>query len=205
MSNQSQAWVNNIMTTTSLKIQNTTVLHSGCALKVEGDINATNGTELSVLYLKAKNYKQDSGATLHLQDQSMVDIEGKYVNLNNGQGRADLQDKDGVAVIKANAFYYNAPQKQGDWNPGGAKTVDCSIFSTPGDNAHIIVDANAIYGSEGLPLRLQMRIQLLYGTIMPISSSRMIQKPRTTSSRRLSAILTDTMQTRSLQRSLHST
>lgn len=149
MSNQSYAWVNNVMTTTSVKIQNTTTLGCGCALKVDGDVYATNGTELSVLYLKAKNYKQDSGATLHLQDQSMVDIEGKYVNLNNGQGRADLQDKDGVAVIKANAFYYNAPQKQGDWNPGGAKTVDCSIFSTPGDNAHIIVDANAIYGSEG--------------------------------------------------------
>lgn len=149
MSDRSQAWVNNIMTTTSLKIQNTTVLHSGCALKIEGDIYATNVTELSVLYLKAKNYKQDSGAALHLQDQSMVDIEGKYVNLNNGQGRADLQDKDGVAVIKANAFYYNAPQKQGDWNPGGAKTVDCSVFSTSGDNAHIIVDANAVYGSEG--------------------------------------------------------
>lgn len=149
MSDRSQAWVNNIMTTTSLKIQNTTVLHSGCSLKVEGDIYATYGTELSVLYLKAKNYKQDSGAALHLQDQSMVDIEGKYVNLNNGQGRADLQDKDGVAVIKANAFYYNAPQKQGDRNPGGAKTVDCSVFSTSGDNAHIIVDANAVYGSEG--------------------------------------------------------
>lgn len=149
MSDRSQAWVNNIMTTTSLKIQNTTVLHSGCALKIEGDIYATYGTELSVLYLKAKNYKQDSGAALHLQDQSMVDIEGKYVNLNNGQGRADLQDKDGVAVIKANAFYYNAPQKQGDRNPGGAKTVDCSVFSTSGDNAHIIVDANAVYGSEG--------------------------------------------------------
>ena len=149
MSDRSQAWVNNIMTTTSLKIQNTTVLYSGCALKVEGDVNATYGTNLYVMYLKAKNYRQDSGAILHLKDQSMVDIEGKYVNLNNGQGRADLQDKDGVAVIKANAFYYNAPQKQGDWNPGGAKTVDCSIFSTPGDNAHIIVDANAIYGSEG--------------------------------------------------------
>ena len=149
MSDRSQAWVNDIMTTTSLKIQNTTVLHSGCALKIEGDIYATYGTELSVLYLKAKNYKQDSGAALHLQDQSMVDIEGKYVNLNNGQGRADLQDKDGVAVIKANAFYYNAPQKQGDRNPGGAKTVDCSVFSTSGDNAHIIVDANAVYGSEG--------------------------------------------------------
>lgn len=149
MSDRSQAWVNNIMTTTSLKIQNTTVLHSGCALKIEGDIYATYGTELSVLYLKAKNYKQDSGAALHLQDQSMVDIEGKYVNLNNGQGRADLQDKDGVAVIKANAFYYNAPQKQGDRNPGGAKTVDCSVFSTSGDNAHIIVDANTVYGSEG--------------------------------------------------------
>ena len=145
MSNQSYAWVNNIMTTTSVKIQNTTVLHSGCALKVEGDVYATNGTNLYVLYLKAKYYKQDSGAILHLQDQSMVDIEGKYVNLNQNQGYADLPDKDGIAVIKADAFYYNAPGKQGDGNPGGAKTVDCSVFSTSGDNAHIILDANGIY------------------------------------------------------------
>ena len=149
MSNQSEASVNNVMTTTSLKIQNTTVLHSGCALKVDGDVYATNGTNLYVLYLKAKYYRQDSGAKLHLQDQSMVDIEGKYVNLNQKQGYADLPDKDGVAVIKANAFYYNAPGKQGDWNPGGAKTVDCSVFSTSGDNAHIILDTNVIYGSEG--------------------------------------------------------
>lgn len=145
MSNQSQAWVNNIMTTTSLKIQNTTMLHSGCALKVEGDVYATNGTNLYVLYLKAMYYKQDSGAKLHLQDQSMVDIEGKYVNLNQEQGYADLPDKDGVAVIKANTFSYNAPGKQGDGSPGGAKTVDCSVFSTSGDNAHIILDANGIY------------------------------------------------------------
>ena len=148
MSNQSQAWVNNIMTTTSVKIQNTTMLHSGCALKVDGDVYATNGTNLYIMFLKAKYYKQDSGAILHLQDQSMVDIEGKYVNLNQNQGYADLPDKDGVAVIKADAFYYNAPGKQGDWNPGGAKTVDCSIFSTSGDNAHIILDTNVIYGSE---------------------------------------------------------
>lgn len=149
MSNQSLAVVNNIMTTTSVKIQNSTILHSGCSLKVDGDVNATNGTHLYIMYLKAKNYRQDSGAILHLQDQSMVDIEGKYTNLNNGQGKADLQDKDGVAVIKANAFYYNAPGKQGDWNPGGAKTVDCSLFSTSGENAHIILDTNVIYGKEG--------------------------------------------------------
>ena len=149
MSNQSQAWVNNIMTTTSVKIQNSTELHSGCSLNVKGDVYATNGTELSVLYLKAKNYRQDSYAKLQLQDQSMVDIEGKYVNLNQNQGYADLPDKDGVAVIKADAFYYNAPGKPGDWNPGGAKKVDCSVFSTSGDNAHIILDTNVIYGSEG--------------------------------------------------------
>lgn len=148
MSNQSQAWVNNIMTTTSVKIQNTTMLHSGCALKVDGDVYATNGTNLYIMYLKAKNYTQDSGATLHLQNQSMVDIEGKYMNWNNGQGYADLPDKDGVAVIKANALYYNAPGKVGDWNPGGAKTVNCSIFTTSGANAHIIVDTNVIYGNE---------------------------------------------------------
>lgn len=100
MSNQSQAWVNNIMTTTSVKIQNTTKLHSGCALKVDGDVYATNGTDLYIMFLNAKYYKQDSGAILHLQDQSMVDIEGKYVNLNQNQGYADLPDKDGVAVIK---------------------------------------------------------------------------------------------------------
>lgn len=149
MSNQSLAVVNNIMTTTSVKIQNSTILHSGCSLKVDGDVNATNGTHLYIMYLKAKNYRQDSGAILHLQDQSMVDIEGNYINLNNGQGKADLPDKDGVAVIKANAIYYNAPGKQGDWNPGGAKTVDCSLFSTSGDNAHIILDTNVIYGREG--------------------------------------------------------
>ena len=145
MSNQSEASVNNVMTTTSLKIQNTTVLHSGCALKVDGDVYATNGTNLYVLYLKANYYRQDTGAKLHLQDQIMVDIEGKYVNLNQEQGYADLPDKDGVAVIKANTFSYNAPGKQGDGSPGGAKTVDCSVFSTSGDNAHIILDANGIY------------------------------------------------------------
>lgn len=149
MTSQAQAWVNNILTATSLKLDNTTMLHSGCALKVDGDVYATNGTHLYIMYLKAKNYRQDSGAILHLQDQSMVDIEGNYINLNNGQGKADLPDKDGVAVIKANAFYYNAPGKQGDWNPGGAKTVDCSLFSTSGDNAHIILDTNVIYGKEG--------------------------------------------------------
>lgn len=148
MSNQSQAWVNNIMTTTSVKIQNTTMLHSGCALKVDGDVYATNGTNLYIMYLKAKNYTQDSGATLHLQNQSMVDIEGNYMNWNNGQGYADLGEENGVAVIKANAFYYNAPGKDGDPNPGGAKTVNCSIFSTSGANAHIIVDTNVIYGNH---------------------------------------------------------
>lgn len=149
MTNQAQAWVNNILTATYLKLDNTTMLHSGCAIKVDGDVYATKGTNLYIMYLKAKNYRQDLGAILHLQDQSMVDIEGNYINLNNGQGKADLPDKDGVAVIKANAFYYNAPGKQGDWNPGGAKTVDCSLFSTSGDNAHIILDTNVIYGSEG--------------------------------------------------------
>lgn len=143
MSDKSYASVNNIMTTTSLKIQNSTELNSGCSLKVDGDIYATNGTKLSVMYLKAKNYKQDSNATLLLRNQSMVDIEGKYVNLNQDQGYANLPDKNGVAVIKANAFYYNAPGLVVDKN--GAKTVECSIFTTSGENAHIIIDANAIY------------------------------------------------------------
>lgn len=146
MTNQTEAWVNNVLTATSLKLDEHSTLHSGCAIKVDGDVYATNGTNLYIMYLKAKTYRQDSNAILHLQNQSMVDIEGKYVNLNNGQGNADLEEKDGVAVIKANALYYNAPGKEGNWNE--PKTVNCSIFKTSGDNAHIIVDTNVIYGNE---------------------------------------------------------
>ena len=146
MTNQTEAWVNNVLTATSLKLDEHSTLHSGCAIKVDGDVYATNGTNLYIMYLKAKTYRQDSNAILHLQNQSMVDIEGKYVNLNNGQGNADLEEKDGVAVIKANALYYNAPEKEGNWNE--PKTVNCSIFKTSGDNAHIIVDTNVIYGNE---------------------------------------------------------
>lgn len=152
MTNQSQAWVNGVLTCNYLKLDNTTVLRSGCAVKVDGDVYTTNGTNFYIMYLKAKNYKQDSGAILHLQNQSMVDIEGYYKNMNNGMGSANLTTAKGetqaVAAIKAGAFYYNAPGKQGDWSQGGAKTVECSIFTTSGENAHIIIDANAIYGSE---------------------------------------------------------
>lgn len=148
MCNESQAWVNGVLSANNLQLDNTSILHSGCAVKVDGDVYTTNGTNFYIMYLKAKNYKQDSGAILHLQNQSMVDIEGYYKNMNNGQGSADLNEKDAVAAIKAGAFYYNAPGKQGDWSAGGAKTVECSIFTTTGQNAHIIIDANAIYGSE---------------------------------------------------------
>jgi len=146
--NQSQAWINGVLTAKSLKMDSQTVLRNGCAIKIDGDVYVTNGTNMYIMYLKAKNYKQDSGAILHLQNQSMVDITGDYKNMNNGQGSAALEEANGVAAIKAKNFYYNAPDKQGDWSEGGAKTVECSIFSTPADNAHIIIDADNIYGGE---------------------------------------------------------
>ncbi len=129
----------------SLKLDNSAKLEVGCAIKSSGVVYITNSASIQTLYLQATNYQQDSNAKLILKNQSMVNIAGYYKNLNNGQGTADLSEA-GVAVIKAGAFYYNAPGP--NTSEDGAKTVDCSIFATSGDNAHIIIDAQAIYGSE---------------------------------------------------------
>ena len=139
---------NDIYNDYSLKLDNSAKLEVGCAIKCAGVAYITNNASIQTSYLSASNYKQDSNGKLILRDQSKIEIAGDFKNMNNGMGTADLADKNGVAVIKANKIYYNAPGKQGDWNPGGAKTVDCSIFTTSGDNAHIILEAEGIYGSE---------------------------------------------------------
>lgn len=149
MTNQTSAWVNNVLSCGNIKMDSQTTLHSGCAIKATNDVYITNGATLDIMYLKAANFKQDSNGILQLKDQSFVDIAGTYSNYNNGQGKTDLPDKNGVAVFKCNKLSYNAPGKQGDWNPGGAKTIDCSILSTSGDNAHIVVEAEGVYQKDG--------------------------------------------------------
>lgn len=149
LTNQSSATVNNVLTCDNLKMDSNVTLTSGCAVKATNDVYITNGAQLNIMYLKAANFYQDSNGILNLKDQSFVDVDDVYRNLNNGMGKADLPDKDGVAVIKCKRMVYNAPGKTGDWYPVKKLYVDCSILSTSGDNAHIVVEAEGVYQQDG--------------------------------------------------------
>lgn len=155
MTNNTYATINGTLNAkTGIKLDSQTALHSGCSVKTSGDVNITNGATIETLYLKAANYYQDSNSKMILHDQSMVEVDDIFQNLNNTLGSADLGDKDGVAVIKCRRIIYNAPGKKAeassfqDWNTT-KKTVDCNILTTNGDNATIIVDcSDGIYSNK---------------------------------------------------------
>ena len=131
----------------SLKLDNSAVLYTGCAIKSSGLTYVTNSASIESYYIKAKSFKQDSNGKVCLKNQSMLDIEGDYSNQNNGQGSVNLGET-GVAVIKCNRVVYNAPGKTGDWSEGGKKTIACNVFTTDGNNANIILDTQGVYGND---------------------------------------------------------
>lgn len=155
MTNETYATINGSLNAkTGIKIDSQTALHSGCSVKTSGGVYITNGATIETLYLKAANYYQDSNSKMVLHDQSMVEVDDIFQNLNNTLGCADLGDKNGVAVIKCRRIIYNAPGKKAeassfqDWNTT-KKTVDCNILTTSGDNATIIVDcSDGIYSNS---------------------------------------------------------
>ena len=155
MTNNTYATINGTLNAkTGIKLDSQTALHSGCSVKTSGDVYITNGATIETLYLKAANYYQDSNSKMVLHNQSMVEVDDIYQNLNNTLGCTDLGDKDGVAVIKCNRIIYNAPSKKAeassyqDWKTT-KKTVDCNILTTSGDNATIIVDcSDGIYSNS---------------------------------------------------------
>ena len=148
MTNNTYATINGTLNAkTGIKLDSQTALHAGCSVKTNGDVYITNGATIETLYLKAANYYQDSNSKMVLHNQSMVEVDDIYQNLNNTLGCTDLGDKEGVAVIKCRRIIYNAPSKKAeassyqDWNTT-KKTVDCNILTTSGDNATIIVDCS---------------------------------------------------------------
>lgn len=155
MTNNTYATINGTLNAkTGIKLDSQTALHAGCSVKTNGDVYITNGATIETLYLKAANYYQDSNSKMVLHNQSMVEVDDIYQNLNNTLGCTDLGDKEGVAVIKCNRIIYNAPSKKAeassfqDWKTT-KKTVDCNILTTSGDNATIIVDcSDGIYSNS---------------------------------------------------------
>lgn len=136
----SYAVVQSTLKAASLRMDNAAKLVNGCSIQLTGNAELTNAVNVDVRYFKCKNLYQSAGCSLNIYDQSMVDCEGTYDNQNQGTSWIDLKDKNGVAVFKADKIVFN----------GGSPTSDgkmaMSLFRTPGDNAHIIVDAKH-YGS----------------------------------------------------------
>ena len=125
----------------SLSITNSEV-YSGCSANISDFVYMSNGSELHVSYLHCKNFKQDSGGKVVVKDQSMIECDNLFMNLNSQQDTYALSETDAVCVIKAAKLAFNAP------GPDAKNKISCDMFSTSGERAGFIVDVpeDKIYG-----------------------------------------------------------
>lgn len=125
----------------SLSITNSEV-YSGCSANISNFVYMSNGSELHVSYLHCKNFKQDSGGKVVVKDQSMIECDNLFMNLNSQQDTYALSETDAVCVIKAAKLAFNAP------GPDANNKISCDMFSTQGKTAGFIVDVpeDKIYG-----------------------------------------------------------
>lgn len=125
----------------SLSITNSEV-YSGCSANISDFVYMSNGSELHVSYLHCKNFKQDSGGKVVVKDQSMIECDNLFMNLNSQQDTYALSETDAVCVIKAAKLAFNAP------GPDAKNKISCDMFTTQGERAGFIVDVpeDKIYG-----------------------------------------------------------
>lgn len=125
----------------TLSITNSEV-YSGCSANISDFVYISNGSELHVSYLHCKNFKQDSGGKVVVKDQSMIECDNLFMNLNSQQDTYALSETDAVCVIKAAKLAFNAP------GPDAKNKISCDMFTTQGERAGFIVDVpeDKIYG-----------------------------------------------------------
>lgn len=140
-SNNSILNVTGTLKANSLSITNSEV-YSGCSANISNFVYMSNGSELHVSYLHCKNFKQDSGGKVVVKDQSMIECDNLFMNLNSQQDTYALSETDAVCVIKAAKLAFNAP------GPDANNKISCDMFSTQGKTAGFIVDVpeDKIYG-----------------------------------------------------------
>ena len=117
-------------------------VYSGCSANISDFVYISNGSELHVSYLHCKNFKQDSSGKVVVKDQSMIECDNVFMNLNSQQGTYALSETDAVCVIKAAKLAFNAP------GPDAKNKISCDMFATSGKRAGFIVDVpeDKIYG-----------------------------------------------------------
>lgn len=141
LSNNAVLNVTGTMKAKTLSITNSEV-YSGCSANISDFVYISNGSELHVSYLHCKNFKQDSGGKVIVKDQSMIECDNVFMNLNSQQGTYALGETDAVCVIKAAKLAFNAP------GPDAENKIRCNMFTTSGERAGFIVDVpeDKIYG-----------------------------------------------------------
>lgn len=140
LSNNAVLNVTGTLKAKTLSITNSEV-YSGCSANISDFVYISNGSELHVSYLHCKNFKQDSGGKVVVKDQSMIECDNVFMNLNSQQGTYALGETDAVCVIKAAKLAFNAPGPD-------ANKIRCNMFTTSGERAGFIVDVpeDKIYG-----------------------------------------------------------
>ena len=141
LSNNAVLNVTGTLKAKTLSITNSEV-YSGCSANISDFVYISNGSELHVSYLHCKNFKQDSGGKVVVKDQSMIECDNVFMNLNSQQGTYALGETDAVCVIKAAKLAFNAP------GPDAENKIRCNMFATSGERAGFIVDVpeDKIYG-----------------------------------------------------------
>ena len=141
LSNNAVLNVTGTLKAKTLSITNSEV-YSGCSANISDFVYISNDSELHVSYLHCKNFKQDSGGKVVVKDQSMIECDNVFMNLNSQQETYALGETDAVCVIKAAKLAFNAP------GPDAENKIRCNMFATRGERAGFIVDVpeDKIYG-----------------------------------------------------------
>ena len=141
LSNNAVLNVTGTLKAKTLSITNSEV-YSGCSANISDFVYISNGSELHVSYLHCKNFKQDSSGKVVVKNQSMIECDNVFMNLNSQQGTYALGETDAVCVIKAAKLAFNAP------GPDAKNKISCDMFATSGERAGFIVDVpeDKIYG-----------------------------------------------------------
>ncbi len=119
---------------------------SGCSVNVGGELIFANGSTMYVDYLKARSITMSSGGTLSLKANSVINTGTLNVqNTNSNESNITLPEANAVAAIKAtNIIFQNGAPKENTDN----KVYEIGFFTTPGENAKIIIDGTLKNNSQ---------------------------------------------------------
>lgn len=113
--------------------QNATHLLADCAITGNHVYANSNNTEIHVNYIKCKNFTHCAGAKVYLKNGGLLDIDGDYINANNGNDAALIMEgENATGVVKAGAIYYN-----------GSDSTNVYFAKTPEDGQTLGVDCRS--------------------------------------------------------------